>query len=372
MKKALLLIGISISGNLIAQSSLNNFDFEDGNLNHWIPDTGMSCTGGFPDCYIVGGIGTNSSDPDNFKRHLLINTPGMDPSVPVSVLSPFRNSQYSLRLGNELAGYGAERITYRHTFAADDTLLNVFFAAILQAPGHPIDYDPFFKIEVLDTFGNVVPSSIDLVLTDDTTLQGGSIRYKDWTRYIFYDPSFVGGTYDIRFTNSDCDYGGHWARAYLDVNKETQALRVLNDSLGYRVQAPGGYVSYQWSTGVNDTLDYLMSPPNGMIYCTVTSANNITMTYSAFIMGTTAVDEHVEINNQFLLYPNPANNILNVKTQEEGSASIFDISGNLVKTLNYKGNSSFDISNLDNGNYIIRFFTNNGVVLESKSLKVVK
>ena len=54
--------------------------------------------------------------------------------------------------------------------------------------------------------------------------------------------------------------------------------------------------------------------------------------------------------NTITLYPNPVVNTLNVSTDYD-VLNIYDISGKLVKTSNT--NSSVDVSNLENGVYIV-------------------
>ena len=65
-------------------------------------------------------------------------------------------------------------------------------------------------------------------------------------------------------------------------------------------------------------------------------------------------DENI---NKFSIYPNPANNALNFKIPftENFKVSVFDILGKKVLATSLKADKSLDISNLNNGIYILKF-----------------
>ncbi|MGV8916033.1 MAG: T9SS type A sorting domain-containing protein [Kaistella sp.] len=68
------------------------------------------------------------------------------------------------------------------------------------------------------------------------------------------------------------------------------------------------------------------------------------------------------------LYPNPTSDILNIETQQKISKiEIFDLSGKLVKSVDGKA-KNVSVSNLTNGMYLIKLYTENGVV-NSKFIK---
>ncbi|HZW77656.1 MAG TPA: T9SS-dependent M36 family metallopeptidase [Flavobacteriaceae bacterium] len=70
------------------------------------------------------------------------------------------------------------------------------------------------------------------------------------------------------------------------------------------------------------------------------------------------VGEHDNIRNKFVIYPNPAEGIVNIQTRFEVSGAeinIYDMNGRKVlnTTLNLHGDSSIDISNLAAGLYMV-------------------
>ena len=68
------------------------------------------------------------------------------------------------------------------------------------------------------------------------------------------------------------------------------------------------------------------------------------------------------------LYPNPTSDILNIETQQKISKiEIFDLSGKLVKSVEGKA-KNISVSNLTNGMYLIKLYTESGV-MNSKFIK---
>ena len=72
-----------------------------------------------------------------------------------------------------------------------------------------------------------------------------------------------------------------------------------------------------------------------------------------------SVSELNNIDNEFTLYPNPVNNIININTEiKDYTIDIYNQIGVLVKTVN--NTSSIDMSTFSNGIYLVRISTQNG------------
>lgn len=235
-----------------------NMDFETGDWTGWETERGRSCTGGYVDCYQFDQLGSNTGDPINQRQHLIVGA-GNDPSVAaLSTLSPFGGAS-SLRLGNEMAGYGAEKI--RHTFLVvpGKEILTYAYAVVLQDPGHPIDYQPFFTINIFDSNGNQIPDTCaqyNVVAAGNIPgfQNQGTIRWKDWAQISVNLAPFIGQNLTIEFTTSDCDYGGHWGRAYIDATCSKPEMSLIPDCDGMILQAPPGYFQYEWRNGTSGVL----------------------------------------------------------------------------------------------------------------------
>lgn len=91
-----------------------------------------------------------------------------------------------------------------------------------------------------------------------------------------------------------------------------------------------------------------------------------TITYDATF---NAVDNLDETKNELIIYPNPANDKLNLTNAVGCKVEIFDISGKIILSKNISEiNSSLDVSELVNGFYFIRIEKNGAV----SNLKFVK
>jgi gliding motility-associated-like protein len=275
-----------------------NVDFETGDWTGWETNMGASCTGGIPDCYTGGAPGSNTGDPNNLRRHLVVGA-GADPDVPaLSTLSPFGGVS-SLRLGNEAAGYGAEKISHTFLVIAGQEIFTYAFAVVLQDPGtsHAIDHKPFFGIAMFDSNGNALSDTCaQYNVTAGTGKPGfqtlGTIEWKDWAQISLDLTAYVGQNVTIEFTTSDCDFGGHWGRAYIDATCSQPEISVVPDCEGILLQAPGGYFQYEWrdvSTGtVISNLQNLLTPGPGTYSVDLISENGCSITIDT-VMSTVYV-----------------------------------------------------------------------------------
>jgi len=88
--------------------------------------------------------------------------------------------------------------------------------------------------------------------------------------------------------------------------------------------------------------------------------------------GTTLGTQDFEFSNYFKMYPNPANEVLNIletKDIEIKSIAVYDILGQLVIALpNINNPSKIDVSNLSSGNYFLKIKSDKG----NSSLKFIK
>ena len=87
--------------------------------------------------------------------------------------------------------------------------------------------------------------------------------------------------------------------------------------------------------------------------------------------NTTSIDNFNDINKQFIVYPNPANDQLFINNiQKEGVLQIYSIDGKLMDTIKIHNNTHvLDISNYTRGMYIAKFIENNGISYQNKWIK---
>lgn len=120
-----------------------------------------------------------------------------------------------------------------------------------------------------------------------------------------------------------------------------------------------GYLSYTFADNEKNSLQ-----PVSMI------ANGDTLTKHVIVLESTAtsVDGVSESNIDVTIYPNPIANNLNINLNEsyfDGVAvNIVDVSGRNVISQTIYENTSFDVSSLNPGIYILTIKTDNGFKME--------
>ena len=110
-------------------------------------------------------------------------------------------------------------------------------------------------------------------------------------------------------------------------------------------------------TGLEENTKYFYS-------VTSVNSNGIESEKSETIGATTLNPENVEeLSSSFNIYPNPVNDMLFIEAEIEiEEVVVYDTFGRQQTTVNGQQTSSIDVSRLNNGVYLIRIKTNDGVV----------
>ena len=91
------------------------------------------------------------------------------------------------------------------------------------------------------------------------------------------------------------------------------------------------------------------------------------------VSSATGVDE-LNKNNDITIYPNPANNVINIEGSDLSQVSILitDIMGRVVDQSNVTqiSNTSLDISNIPAGTYQLTMLKGNGGISNAKFIKL--
>jgi hypothetical protein len=134
-----------ISGtNPTPQQACTNIDFESGNLNGWNTSTG------YHPLYNPAGCCQNAGG-----AQLVTSGAGVDACGGFPVVSPGGN--FSLRLGNNGTGGVADRIEQTFNVTAANANFTYKYAVVFQDPGHALNDQPSFQIEMLDSNGIQIP-----------------------------------------------------------------------------------------------------------------------------------------------------------------------------------------------------------------------
>lgn len=247
-----------------------NMNFEAGNFNGWtgsIGDNSLNSNG--PLQNIVPGIFSTTMDAaltDCSARHTIMSAAGgNEPCGGFPVVAPGGN--FSVRLGQTCANYQGEILEQTFTVSTTTTAFTYQYAVVLNDGGHSAGEQPYFKIEMFDQSGNLIPCSQYFV--EASGVIPGFVQcvtgtyYKPWTTVNVDLQGYVGQNVTIRFTAAGCIYAGHYGYAYVDASCLPYAI-ALSDSLcagsSITLTAPAGAQSYQWSTGATSQTITVSSP----------------------------------------------------------------------------------------------------------------
>lgn len=305
------------NGNINLLQSCNNVDFETGTFAGWQARYGFHPLWGSQACV----TSANPLCPNNgfiSGRHTIMSGSGFDPVIGAPLKMVFPGGSYSARLGNSIVGGEAEQLEQTFTVSASSTSFTYHYAVVLDDPSHGAADQPFFRIQVYLTSNNTLIPCAQYYVVAGAGIQGfqtktvgfSTIRWKDWSAVTLNLSGYVGQNVTIRFTTSDCNFGGHYGYAYLDAECLGLAL-TQSDTLcqGGTIQlsAPSGYATYSWTPGGGTT--QTISVTNGGLYsvsmvsfqgCTTVLKYNVIQNptpVAAFNINSTACSKNVTFTN---------------------------------------------------------------------------
>ena len=81
--------------------------------------------------------------------------------------------------------------------------------------------------------------------------------------------------------------------------------------------------------------------------------NQIEIDYVRVYQDNPTNSTYIETKNKYLVYPNPADNVLTIKGKNVNSIKVFNIHGDIVLSKNVKNNKKVDVSILNKGMYLV-------------------
>ncbi|NBV13212.1 MAG: hypothetical protein EBS07_03985, partial [Sphingobacteriia bacterium] len=250
-----------------------NIGFEQNSFSGWTGYTGYFSNGSYTS--MTAGIVPGRHD---------ITSSGFDNNVPfIPQKCPLPGfGSYSAKLGNSNTGSEAERLTTTMTVGPNNSALIYSFAAVLQDPGHPVQEQPRFQVNIRDGQGNALScGSYTYISGQNIPFQtytnnnnnnnnnyyyyyyGSSVLYRDWSTFAIDLTAYIGQTITIEYSTADCGFGGHFGYAYVDNRCDifTIAVRNCPNDPYISLFAPDGFQSYSWSPGNQTTQSiYVLSP----------------------------------------------------------------------------------------------------------------
>lgn len=225
-------------------TACGNGDFESGILDpaEWCAGyakiTGNNSTYNLPFNTIMqpangnpvdAALNTGCGNQSNENHHVIVSV-GADPTVPsLSRVPPSSiTNNYALRLGNNCAGFGAEKISKKFTVTAADTMYRFMYALVFQAP-HSLNQNPSLWVRVYDASNTPVTGLVyldplsnapmDRAVSDPTNPYWQNYNgtlFRDWACAKINLSSLVGQTITIEIITNDCAQGAHFGYGYFD------------------------------------------------------------------------------------------------------------------------------------------------------------
>ncbi|TND09328.1 MAG: hypothetical protein FD123_1415 [Bacteroidetes bacterium] len=237
---------ITIAFPLLATAQLpvcTNFGFEDSAFTGWTGSIGdnQTSSSGPLNNIVTGFYSTVPNAPlnDPNARHTIMTTAGgTDPCGLFPVVHP--GGQYSVRLGGTTPNYQGEIIEQAFVVGAADTILDIYYAVVLNDGGHAPTDQPYFNIEMFDAASAAIPAGT-LLLNAGGSVPGFSVciaptSFKPWDTLSVNLSAFVGTAVTLRFTAAGCTQSGHYGYAYVDANCPGSATTVgMAESMYRRV-----------------------------------------------------------------------------------------------------------------------------------------
>ena len=369
-------------------SNCSNLDFEQGNTSGWlttgltqIVSMGTDSFGGFSKVYPGGNfslkIGSDwsassgtclctSSSVGNFCSSSASRTIGVTAS----------NSQFILH-------YAFVFHNYPHNWAdAAQIKVSVLNSSsvTLACPSATAYYTT--GINHFDGLNNVVYSTT-------SSISGCTGSYPativPWNSMNIDLSPYVGQTITLKISPKWCQYQSCWAYAYIDA----ECSSISNNTLvtlcttGSNYCAPSGFSNYTWTSPSTSTINTQCFTPTVYGTYTLNCAPSIACSNNQNILlnvqTCTGINNNTFSNENFNIYPNPTNNILNIKTQNMASASsaindynikITNTLGQLIQTISLQQpTTQINVSELPGGIYFLQVFNAGNLVRTSKFVK---
>ena len=195
---------------------------------------------------------------------------GKDPLVSYNL--PYCPTSYdntinrSIRLGNCQVSAHAEALYYTMDVKTENALLFIYYAIVVQAPGHGPSGDPSFVIRVAkknssnqwvqisDTLCYAVSSSGLVNGTNgwhSYSGSGGSGFYRDWNKVAINLNKYIYEQVRIEIYIGDCSASGHYGYAYIAGDCQAMQIATSGCPAGatttvQTLTAPTGLTSYRW------------------------------------------------------------------------------------------------------------------------------
>lgn len=313
IKYIIFFAALAVTTFLQGQVTCNNLDLENANFQAWNGYFGCNDRAfNDYDIHFNNSCDAFSSNLDikssqinslESQQSIVSNTfnNGVDPYVNAFSLQSPLGGNYIARVGDLYRNNIAGALTKSILVDSNNALLTMYYAIILEAPGHdPITDNPYFRIRLNDPQGKSVPC-IEYTQDGDNNADGfqaygcsfsglncnsdmgpegrlSEIVYRDWTAISINLSDYIGQTVELEVSAGGCALTGHLGYAYFDAKCGKPEIIKSQDIVCMgnpaTLTAPEGMESYEWrkdspSGAVISTQNPFLAEEGGTFYCTM-------------------------------------------------------------------------------------------------------
>ncbi|HWY98149.1 MAG TPA: PKD domain-containing protein, partial [Bacteroidia bacterium] len=257
----------------------NNTNFENGTLSGWMAcysNNTSTSAGGFsyatPTCSgILSAVTTAATYPTTGLPQVTITSAasGADPVCAAAGI-PFYlpqlcnfNGNFSVMVGDgPNPNYGVGILEQAFTVSSSNCDFTYYYAVVLEVPNPPHTYieQPYFRVNIYDQSGNIIPTSGNLLIVADSAKKQGlkAVYYptnndtcyiKPWTMMSVSLKKYIGQCVTVKVVTADCSLGGHFGYGYFDAQCgpfgiTTSSPTICNTPIN--LTSPSG-TSYAWT-----------------------------------------------------------------------------------------------------------------------------
>lgn len=220
----------------------------------WDPNVQLSPTG----LGVSNGFMANAIDygPKDIRSRHTVNwkQDEFDPRTGNKLRTIPEGSLASVRLGNWDINAEAEAIRYKYlvdTMQAKIILMK--YAVVLEAPGHGLENDPYFRLRLKDETGKTISTTcgdfeFSPMASDIVWNVYDAYVWKDWTTIGMNIAKYHGQMIEIELITRDCRQTGHAGYAYFTLDCADAVIKnsSCGDADSITIEAPEGF-EYEWT-----------------------------------------------------------------------------------------------------------------------------
>lgn len=194
----------------------------------------------------------------------------------------------SIRIGNCRISAEAEALYYTMNVTPLNALLFVYYAIVVQAPGHGISGDPTFIVRVTKQNAGGAWSQISdtlcyMVSSTPTSMTGGTVvigqngwhsigsgydqvYYKDWNKVAISLNKYLYQTVRVEMMIADCSASGHYGYCYVAGDCQPMQIKASGCPSGASavidtLASPAGLTNYAWYRSRSGAVEDIYNVP---------------------------------------------------------------------------------------------------------------